>query len=107
MAEYRITINPDGSCEWLWSRELAPLEDALGPAARMRVSHIEPVNVLLRVLFHVFRASQSEAVAVWTRGWRCWWRVNIINGPTWGRYRDRLAAIDAEHLWLSERKYLR
>jgi len=100
--EIAITIRRDGSCEWLGSRELDSLENALGSGARIRLSHIEPVSLLLRVLFRLLRACVPDEshIAGWTRRWRCDWRINIINGPTWGCYGDRENAIADEHSWL-------
>jgi len=102
-SEHIITIHPGGLCEWLGSRELDPLEDALGLSARIRLSHIEPVNILLRVAFLLIRycVADGGAIAGWTRRWPCLWRVRIFNGPTWGRFSDRAEAIQAEHEWLA------
>lgn len=51
---------------------------------RLRLSHVEPVSAVLRVLFHVLRRAGDETfLAAWTRRWPCRWRVNFapLNGP--------------------------
>ena len=74
---------------------------ALGDIRTQRASHVEPDAWLLRLVFHAVRFLVSDAslVAQWTRTWPCLWRVNTapIGGPILdGRWRNRLAAIDAE-----------
>lgn len=41
MSAKTITINPDGSIEFIWADELAPLLEA-GEATIKRASHVEP-----------------------------------------------------------------
>ena len=76
----------------------------LGKATTRRASFIEPENAMLRWTFHMIRRNVKDCsrLAQWTRRWRCNWRVAIVNGPTFGRYRNRQAAIDAEVLWLQK-----
>lgn len=76
----------------------------LGRNSTLRASHVEPVNPVLRLLFHCIR-QRCEEDSTWaarTRRWRCRWRVNVIDGPTFGNFRDRDAAIAAEVQWLRE-----
>lgn len=103
-SELTITVSPDGSVEWLGVEELEALT-CLGPATRRRVSHIEPCDPILRVLFRLVRRVVSDGgrVAAWTRAWRCRWRIDIIGGPTFGGFSDRHEAIEREHRWLNER----
>lgn len=72
-----------------------------------RASHVVPVNLLLRGLFHTLRKVFGEkgTVAGFTRLWPCKWRVDmrLSGGPilkeTWY---NRQSAIDAEILYLNE-----
>lgn len=71
-----------------------------------RVSHVEPVLLYQRVLFHLLRSVFGEdgRIGCWLRTWKCRWRVNfgVIGGGVFDRddegklFADRQAAIDFE-----------
>lgn len=66
-----------------------------------RVSHVEPVNIVLRKAFHVLRTAFGEYgwMATFTRSWRCVWRVNLSpigHGILYTTYTNRADAIAAE-----------
>lgn len=102
---HQVTINPDGTIEFVSSEELAPLRE-LGAVEKRRASHVEPCNWLLRVAFHIIRrqVSDESRIAEITRRWPCRWRVNLSlsDGPTFGEFSDRKQAIAAEIDWLRE-----
>jgi hypothetical protein len=74
------------------------LTEALKLPERERVSHIEPVNRVLRWLFHGIRSrvEDTSAIAGFTRKWPVTWQANIFDGPTLGPFHTRQEAIDAE-----------
>lgn len=94
-----VTITPDGELRFLMSEgaDVFLTEQAVV----RRASHVEPVNAVLRRVFHRLRRTFGEYgwMASFTRLWPCLWRVNLapIGGgilpQTW---RNRQAAIDAE-----------
>lgn len=90
----RFIIHPDGNIESLENE----VTKELGLTCRRRVSHVEPVNKVLRALFHAIRKTvrDESAVADWTRKWPCLWRARIFDGPTLGPFVNRQAAINAE-----------
>jgi len=94
MDKFTIFIDEDGNVSGL----VSPLTQALGLSERRRVSHVEPVNQVLRVLFHAIRrrVSDESRAAAFTRKWPCKWQANIFNGPTLGPFRKRSHAITAE-----------
>jgi hypothetical protein len=100
-----ITITPAGQIRYLGGS--APDLETEGRVTKRRLSHIEPCRLPLRFVFRVLRYlfHDTSAVAAWTRRWGCLWRVNIIGGPTWGRYGRRQSAIDAERDWLEQHGY--
>jgi hypothetical protein len=75
-----------------------------GRAERRRVSRVEPVNRILRMLFLLVRfvVSDESRTAAWTRTWRCRWRSRLLHGPTLGPFGSRQAAIAAEVAWLND-----
>lgn len=98
--EITLTIDENGDQVFLKS-DGAEMFRALGITVTRRASHVEPDNLALRLSFRAVRffSSDASAVAEWTRGWRCLWRVNTgpIGGPILPmRYSDRGAAIEAE-----------
>lgn len=103
MSEQQITIGPDGEIRMIDHSEIA---QSLGAVTRERASHIEPANRILRGLFRVLRAHTSDQswVAAFTRRWPCLWTVAIVDGPRFGPYRQRQAAIDAEIRWLNQNR---
>lgn len=100
---YQITIDTDGRIEFVAKPELTA---AFGPETltQRRASHVEPTNRLLRALFRLLRAhSQDDSLlAAWTRRWPCQWQVSIVDGPRFGPFAQRTAAIDAEVEWLNQ-----
>lgn len=106
MPEHVINIRDDGSIVFLDQPELESLKD-LGSVLTMRASHVEPVNLVLRGLFHLLRHMFTDKgwMASFTRLWPCLWRINLapINGPILSNtYRNRQRAIDKEVEWLNE-----
>lgn len=95
-----IFIDNDGTVRGLES----PLTKLLALKDRRRVSHIEPVNRLLRWLFHYIRykVSDDSRLAGFTRRWPCRWQANIFDGPVLGPFRSRSEAVDAEVSWINE-----
>lgn len=72
-----------------------------------RASHVEPVNVFLRAMFHGVRAIFGEdgKLGDWTRQWDCYWRVNLapVGGPVGNAaIKPRRYAIKAEIDWLEK-----
>ena len=94
MSKFTIFIDEDGNVSGLAS----PLTQALGLSERRRVSHVEPVNRILRGLFHVIRrrVSDESRMAAFTRKWPCKWQANIFNGPVLSPFNKRSHAITAE-----------
>lgn len=62
--------------------------------SKKRVSRIVPTNPFMRVAFEQLRARcpDESAIAEWTRGWRCQWKV-LIDDETFGPFDSRLDAI--------------
>lgn len=90
----KVFIDTDGNIVGLES----PVTQLLGLSNRRRVSHVEPVNPLLRRLFHWIRrrVSDDSAIAGFTRRWPCRWQARIFDGPTLGPFWRRADAIAAE-----------
>ena len=51
----------------------------LDPSSNVRrASHVEPVNLILRIMFYAIRLfGEDGRMGNWTRGWSCRWRVNL------------------------------
>lgn len=102
MEKIIITIE-DGVTRFLVNEQTAGLvEDGVV----RRASHVEPVNPILRGLFHALRSVFGEKgnLATFTRFWPCLWRVNLspIGGKVLhGTWKDRQSAIDSEIEWLN------
>lgn len=90
----KLIIDPDGTMHGLESS----VTQLLGLRDRRRVSHIEPVNPLLRRLFHAVRqrVSDKSRWAEFTRRWPCCWQARIFDGPVLGPFRSRKEALAAE-----------
>jgi hypothetical protein len=99
MAKFTVFIDDDGMTHGLKS----PVTAALGLRDRQRVSHVEPVNRVLRWLFHFIRnrVTDESRVAGFTRHWPVKWQANIFEGPTLGPFNMRQEAIDAEVVWIN------
>ena len=95
---------PDGTVRCLHEPETAGLVARLGVSHTERLTHVEPVNGLLRMLFYLIRRSVSDTswLAAFTRTWPCKWRARVFNGPILGPFALRRSAIDAEREWLME-----
>lgn len=95
-----LFIDDDGTMTGVAS----PLTEALGLHAKERVSHVEPVNGMLRWLFHSLRerVKDDSTLAEFTRHWPCLWQARILNGPILGPFKKRQVAIAAEIKWLNE-----
>lgn len=101
----QITIDPDGQIRFV--NEPALAEAYAGQQiSKQRASHVEPANRILRGLFRLLRAHSRDdgPVAAFTRHWPCRWTVAICDGPSFGPFRQRHAAIAAEIEWLQEHR---
>jgi len=103
MKQITITIGQDSTARTVGENILT---ESLGMTEKRRASHIEPVNTFLRIAFYAVRwwAADNSPEHEWTRNWKCLWRVNIVDGPTWGSYSDRLEAIADEVKYLETTK---
>jgi len=101
-----IVIRSDGSIAFVHDDKIHDLLKPLGSMEKKRASHVEPINMILRDLFHLIRSivSDKSIIANWTRRWPCMWQARIIDGPVLGPYRDRLEAIADEVNWLKKNK---
>ena len=104
LPEIVISVEDDGAMNFLNKPEV---EDLVQPGSvKRRISHVEPVNSLFRFAFHLIRkrVSDESRLAQFTREWNCLWRVRVLDGPTFGRFASRQAAIDAEvEFWQREK----
>lgn len=96
-----IYIDNDGVTKGLSS----PVTRLLQLSDRQRVSHVEPVDPILRRVFHTLRrrVPDESRLAEFTRRWPCQWQAHIIDGPVLGPFGDRQAAINAEIEFLNSR----
>ena len=71
---------------------------------KRRVSHIEPAHPVLRKLFYMIRkhAADDSWLAGFTRRWPCCWQVRIFNGPVFGPFNRRNAAVAAEIRFITQ-----
>lgn len=101
-----VIVRADGSVDYIDLPDARELAADLGAVTRTRASHIVPCSRLLRLAFRGLRSlvGDGSRLAGWSRGWRCLWRVEIVDGPTFGAFADRAAAIAAEVDWLNERR---
>ena len=109
MEQFTVSIDDcSGESKFLVSELSAFLLES-GSEIR-RASHVEPVNIPLRLFFYLLRLLFGEygRMASFTRDWCIQWRVNLtpVNGPVLPQtFSDRSKAIDAEIAWL-ETNYL-
>jgi hypothetical protein len=79
-----VTIDESGDMVYLNTPENDIFME-LGERITTRASHVEPYALLPRLLFTAIRyfVHDDSALAAWTRGWRCKWRVNLspLGGP--------------------------
>jgi hypothetical protein len=98
-----ISIDSEGNLSWVKSPAMAGLMGS-GETTVKRASNIEPVNPVVRAIFKLIRShvNDNHALSCWTRKWPVCWRVNLglSNGPTFGSFRNRQDAIEAEVAWL-------
>jgi hypothetical protein len=99
----KATIDRDGNIRVIDYGLAAALADC-GRTSRRRASHVEPVNLPLRFLFHVLRSvcSDDSRLAAFTRRWPCRWRARVFGGPVLGPFERRTDAIQAEVDWIGE-----
>jgi len=90
----KIVIDKDATVHKIYEKEF---DDELG-LTHQRASHVEPVNPVLRALFHFIRrwVHDTSILADFTRLWPCKWRARIFDGPTLGPFNRRSDAIGAE-----------
>ena len=83
----------------------SPLTQILKLGDRRRVSHVEPVNPLLRKVYHFIRnrVDDESRMASITRRWPCVWQARIFDGPVLGPFRSRRKAIEAEVRWIEHK----
>ena len=101
-----LRVGPDGQISAVNTPEVVAM--GLGAGRLTRASHVLPDALPLRVLFVLLRRAFGEqgAVAAWTRGWACSWRVDLApsGGPVLAeRWTDRSEAIRREVEWLEAR----
>lgn len=93
-----------GLVEFVATQEALELVDGSVETKR-RVSHVEPVNCVLRLAFHAVRGffGDEGLVGQWTREWKCIWRVRMLvgNREVFGAFPSRDDAIAAELEWLA------
>jgi hypothetical protein len=83
-----VTIDESGDMVYLKTPE-SDIFMELGERITTRASHVEPYEFLPRLLFTAIRyfVYDDSKLAAWTRGWKCFWRVNTrpVGGPilTW------------------------
>ena len=104
--ELTFVIDESGDMKFLVPEFMSesPLLDGANVS---RASHVEPGNVILRIIFHGLRQILGDKgrMSEFTRRWNCLWRVNTkpVGGPILaGRYRNRKDAIEAEIIFLNE-----
>lgn len=105
--EHVISIAADGSFRFVHNQDIATaLSTATTTQTKRRASHVEPVNPVLRWMFHSIRSrvSDDSAAAELTRKFPCRWRARIFDGPTLGPFNNRAAAIAAEVEWINKHK---
>ncbi len=93
-----------GDYMFLVSDETRPFLDSSSNVKR--ASHVEPVNILMRVAFKTLRKVFGEygKVSDFTRMWPCRWRVNLspVGGPVVPvDFASRDSAIEFEIDWLN------
>lgn len=92
-----LTFTPDGTGHGIDNDAMK--WDQLGVVARIRASHVEPVNRWKRAAFHAVRSMFGErgTVAAWTRAWSGPWRVRWAGDdhPSF-THQSRVACIEWE-----------
>ncbi len=98
MSDNSVIIYSDGTTVGIKST----LTDLLELPNKQRVSHVEPVNYLLRKCFHFIRKRVKEDSFMYefTRHWPCMWQARMVNGPVLGPFKNRRTALAAEVVWL-------
>ena len=94
-----LSLKPDGAVQYI---DPAASQLVTGNVTKHRASHVLPVGRIRRAAFILLRwcFGETGAVAEWTRGWKCRWLVQIVDGPTAGPFDARQAAIDWEVDWI-------
>jgi len=93
----------DGKMTYLLTKAAPRIEGAVV----RRASHVEPVNVYLRLAFRAIRklVRDDSRIAAWSRLWPCMWQVDMSPvgaGILPVHFSNRLAAIDAEVKFLND-----
>jgi hypothetical protein len=99
-----IVDDNTGDAVYLVTEAAASLQLGASP---QRASHVEPVNPILRLFFHLLRQwlGDKGRMSEYTRSWPCLWRVNMkpVGGPILSTvYYDRKQAINAEVIALNK-----
>lgn len=104
----KIVIDTDGQIKFIVHPELHAFAE-MGNTQSYRASHIEPVNAMLRLAFHLLRNLFGEVglISDFTRQWPVVWRVNLnlSDGPIIGRFKNRQDALDCEVQWLLDNRF--
>lgn len=105
----KLVIGPDGKITTLANEDVDWLNVIADQVEKRRASHVEPVNLLLRMIFRLIRWSSRESggLSEWTRRWLVQWRVNLgpSGGPIVQSFTNRADAILYEVDWLLEHRY--
>lgn len=96
----QIIIEPNGDVRMV--ENSAVDASLLGIGVCRRASNVLPRNPVLRAVFRYLRDRFGETgrVAAFTRRWPCLWMAELIDGPTFGPFRNRADAIAAEVAYL-------
>lgn len=100
-----VSIDDEGTVRFLITEESQVFVSA--ESVVRRASHVEPWNLMLRLVFRILRkiGGEHSKLANWTRTWPCWWRVNLspVNGPIIPiEFASRATAIEFEVDWLEK-----
>jgi hypothetical protein len=89
-----IYLKPDGS-----TKAIVSTTSRLQYRGKKRMSRVEPVSPVLRLIFLFLRSlcNERSRAAAWTRTWACRWQVKFVSsGNIIGPFESRAAAIAAE-----------
>jgi hypothetical protein len=72
-----------------------------------RASHVLPFDPVKRTAFVLLRAAFGDQgrISDWTRTWKGYHIVEIVDGPILGPYRSREDALQREVEWLEHNRF--